>query len=184
LPYFELLPAPLGGVLEPEAPPMPVPPVVEPPDVPPVPPDAPPVEPAPALPPVVEPVLPPALELLLPCCCRHLVRSAPVIPTHWLGVELAPALLPEAPVLPEAPLAPLAPCEDELPEAPLAPLLPLLDLSPAATAAVARKAENTAALMSFNVIEMSPGRLGNCEHRPLQSRCRGEPAIPPKKPAS
>ncbi len=125
-------------------------------------------------------LLPPEeLEPDLLKCLSHSARdtwpSLFVSTLEKLGEDMLPELLPDEPpeeVLPDAPEdapddpvepvepdepvepeVPLAPCEDEVPLAPVEPLLPLLDLlSPAATAAEARKAENTAALMSFKVI--------------------------------
>jgi hypothetical protein len=110
------------------------------------------------------------------------------LPTHWLGVDEAPAELlpeplvpaedePEEPVDPEAPEEPVEPELPELPELMLGLLeLPEVPEPPlvCANAALARKAEKTAALISFNVIGMSPvSWMRNCEPDCVQSRCRG-----------
>jgi hypothetical protein len=122
------------------------------------------------------------------------------LPTHWLGVDEAPAALlpeplvpaedepeepeepvaPDEPVEPDAPEEPVEPDEPELPELmlgllalPEVPELPELPLV-WANAALARKAEKTAALISFNVMEMSPvSWMRNCEPEGVQSQCRG-----------
>jgi hypothetical protein len=114
---------------------------------------APPLGPVPpAAPGVAAPELPPALLLPVPYCCRHLVRSAPVMPTHWLGVAPLAPEVPEAPlpVLPDELLPELMP---ELPEDAPVPLLPELPLLVCANAAVATNAERIAALMSFKVMD-------------------------------
>ena len=99
-------------------------------------------------------LLPPEeLELDLLKCLSHSARdtcpSLFVSTLEKLGVDALLELLPDEPpedMLPDEPEEP-----EDAPVEP--PLLPLVDLlSPAATAAEARKAENTAALMSFKVI--------------------------------
>jgi hypothetical protein len=82
--------------------PAPALPEVETPGVPEV--ELPEVEP-PSVPEVLPEVLPEALEpeLESPNCFRHLSRSTPIIPTHWGGIMVPPALELELPPgLPEA----------------------------------------------------------------------------------
>jgi hypothetical protein len=119
------------------------------------------------LPALPDPELPLAPLLLEPLpCCRHLVRSVPVRPVHWLDeVVLPPALppLPDVPLLlPELMLEPVLP--------PL--LLPLLDCAHDTAATPTSAAVTAAPITVFTMVPSSRLKWKNTAGGTLQVRCR------------